>query len=54
MRNYFTVGAGFKYKVAGVDFSYLVPTGNTTNDNALKNTFRFSLLFDFNNKTASK
>jgi hypothetical protein len=53
-RNYLTVGAGFKYKIAGVDFSYLVPTGSTTHDNALKNTFRFSLLFDFNNKTASK
>jgi Type IX secretion system protein PorV len=53
-RNYFTIGAGFKYKVAGVNFSYLVPPANNTNDNALKNTFRFSLLFDFNNKTASK
>ncbi|MEP7237327.1 MAG: type IX secretion system outer membrane channel protein PorV [Ferruginibacter sp.] len=54
-RNYFTVGAGFVYKVAGVNFSYLVPVGKTsTNDNALKNTFRFSLLFDFNNATSSK
>jgi Type IX secretion system protein PorV len=53
-RNYLTVGAGIKYKIAGVDFSYLIPNGSSTNDNALKNTFRFSLLFDFNNKTASK
>lgn len=53
-RNYFTVGAGLQYKVAAVNFSYLVPTGNNTNDNALKNTFRLSLLFDFNNATASK
>ena len=53
-RNYFTVGAGLEYKVAGINFSYLVPTGNNTNDNALKNTFRLSLLFNFNNATASK
>lgn len=52
-RNYFTMGAGLEYKVAGINFSYLVPTGNNTNNNALKNTFRLSLLFDFNNKTAS-
>jgi hypothetical protein len=53
-RKYLTVGAGVKYKFAGIDFSYLVPEGSRTNDNALKNTFRFSLLFDFANKTASK
>ncbi|WP_460552426.1 type IX secretion system outer membrane channel protein PorV [Ferruginibacter profundus] len=47
-RNYFTVGAGVMYKVAGLNFSYLVPTGNNTNNNALKNTIRLSLLFDFN------
>ena len=52
-RNYFTVGAGFQYKVAGLNFSYLVPTGNNTNNNALKNTLRFSLLFDFNKATTS-
>lgn len=52
-RNYLTVGAGFQYKVAGINFSYLVPTGDNTNDNALKNTLRLSLLFDFNNATAS-
>ncbi len=53
-RNYLTVGAGLHYKIAGLNFSYLLPTGNNTNDNALKNTFRLSLLFDFNSKTASK
>ncbi len=53
-RKYLTVGAGIKYKFIGVDFSYLVPEGSTTNDNALKNTFRFSLLFDMNKTTASK
>jgi len=53
-RNYFTVGAGLAYKFAGINFSYLVPTGNNTNDNALKNTFRLSLLFNMKNATASK
>ncbi len=53
-RNYFTAGAGLHYKVATINFSYLVPTGNNTNDNALKNTFRFSLLFNFHKATASK
>ncbi len=47
-RNYFTVGAGFKYNVAGINFSYLAPTGTNSNMNALKNTIRISLLFDFN------
>lgn len=51
-RAYYTVGAGLKYKVAGVNFSYLVPTTNNTN--ALKNTFRLSLLFNLQNATASK
>lgn len=53
-RNYLTVGAGVMYKVAGLNFSYLVPTGNNTNNNALKNTIRLSLLFDFNNGKSSK
>ena len=47
-RNYLTVGAGVAYKVAGLNFSYLVPTGNNTSNNALKNTIRISLLFNFN------
>lgn len=53
-RNYVTVGAGLQYKVAAINFSYLLPTGNNTNDNALKNTFRLSLLFDFTHTTKSK
>ena len=52
-RNYFTVGAGLHYMVGGLNFSYLIPTGDNTNS-ALKNTFRISLLFDFKNATASK
>ncbi len=43
-RKYFTVGAGLKYNVFGLDFSYLIPIGQR---NPLENTLRFSLLFDF-------
>ena len=41
---YFTIGLGFRYQVFGVDFAYLVPTGE---DNPLGETLRFSLLFNF-------
>jgi len=44
-RRYFTVGAGVKYNVFGINLSYLVPT--STIPNPLDNTLRFSLLFDF-------
>jgi hypothetical protein len=45
-RKYFTVGAGLKYNVFGLNFSYLVPTGSGVNQNPLANTLRFSLVFD--------
>jgi hypothetical protein len=45
-RKYFTLGAGLKYNVFGLNFSYLVPSGNGVNKNPLSNTLRFSLLFD--------
>lgn len=44
-RRFFTVGAGIKYNVFGINLSYLVPT--SANPNPLDNTLRFSLLFDF-------
>lgn len=47
-RNYVTLGAGFVYKVASLNFSYLLPTGQNTNNNALRNTLRLSVLFDIN------
>jgi hypothetical protein len=53
-RNYLTVGAGVKYDMAGLNFSYLIPTGNNTNTSALKNTFRVSVLFDMNDTKKSK
>ncbi len=43
-RKYFALGAGFKYNVFGIDFSYLIPTEQ---HNPLENTLRFSLSFDF-------
>lgn len=47
-RQYFTVGLGVKYSVFGLNFAYLVPSGNVATRNPLANTLRFSLLFDFN------
>jgi hypothetical protein len=55
-RKYFTVGAGLKYNVFGLNFSYLIPSGSGVNRNPLSNTLRFSLLFDLdsdNNKSGT-
>jgi len=43
-RKYFTVGAGLKYNVFGIDFSYLIPFES---HNPLENTLRFTLILDF-------
>ena len=43
-RKYFTLGAGLKYQVFGLDFAYLIPTATR---HPLENTLRFSLVFDF-------
>ncbi|MCK5765569.1 MAG: type IX secretion system outer membrane channel protein PorV [Bacteroidales bacterium] len=43
-RKFFTLGAGLKYNVFGLDFAYLIPLEQ---HNPLENTLRFSLLFDF-------
>lgn len=42
-RKFFTFGAGLRYNVFGLDFSYLV---STEQRNPLDNTLRFSLTFD--------
>jgi hypothetical protein len=44
-RQFFTVGAGFKFKSARLDLSYLFNTSDI--NNPLENTLRFSLAFDF-------
>jgi hypothetical protein len=43
-RKYFTLGAGLKLNVFGLDFAYLIPT---TQRHPLENTLRFTLTFDF-------
>jgi Type IX secretion system protein PorV len=49
-RKYFSVGAGLKYNMFGLNFSYLLPAGSGINRNPLSNTLRFSLSFDLDNK----
>ena len=52
-RQYFTLGAGLKYNTFGLDFSYLLPSGNGVTRNPLSNTLRFSLIFDFDKDNTS-
>lgn len=49
-RKYFTVGAGLNYKTFGVNFSYLIPTGNYGTISPLQNTFKTSVIFNFDKK----
>ncbi len=49
-RKYFTVGAGVKYSMATLNFSYVFPTGNGINRIPLSNTYRFGLVFDMPGK----
>ena len=44
-RQFFTMGAGLRYNVFGLDFSYLLPVKS---NNPLQNTLQFTLLFNFN------
>jgi len=43
-RKFFTLGAGLRYNIFGLDFSYLIPTEQ---QNPLQNTLRFTLTFNF-------
>jgi len=43
-RKFFTVGAGLRYSVFGLDLSYLIPLEQ---QNPLENTLRFTLYFNF-------
>jgi len=45
-RQFFTLGAGLRYNVFGLDFSYLIPVRN---NNPMQNTLQFTLLFNFDN-----
>lgn len=53
-RKYFTLGAGLRYNMFGLNFSYLIPSGTGVNRNPLSNTLRFSLLFDMENSGGKK
>jgi hypothetical protein len=46
-RKYFTCGLGVRYNVFNLNFAYLIPSGSGINRNPLSNTFRFSLMFEF-------
>lgn len=47
-RQFFSLGAGFKYNVVKVDLSYLFSASKV--NNPLENTLRFSLTFNFGDK----
>lgn len=49
-RQFFTVGAGVKYNVFGIDFAYLIPTEQK---HPLENTLRFTLLVDLDSLKGS-
>ena len=47
VRKFFTFGAGVKYNVFALDFSYLINASRTINGtNPLANTMRFTMIFD--------
>ncbi|MFV0306067.1 MAG: type IX secretion system outer membrane channel protein PorV [Moheibacter sp.] len=48
-RQHITLGAGLKYNAFGLDFSYLIPMSDT--NNALENTLRFALTWEFGGET---
>ncbi len=50
-RQFFTLGAGLRYNVFGLDFSYLIPVKQ---NNPLQNTLQFTLLFNFDTEKKSK
>ena len=53
-RQYFTLGAGLKYEMFGLNFSYLIPSGSGVNRNPLSNTIRFGIIFDFAGTPSTK
>ena len=47
-RQYVSLGLGVRYQVFGIDGTYLVPTGNNSQNNPLAQTIRVSLHFNLN------
>jgi len=50
-RQFVTLGAGLKYQSFGIDLSYLITTSKV--NNALDNTLRFGLTWDFGGETST-
>ena len=50
-RQFFTLGAGLRYNIFGLDFSYLIPVKQ---NNPLQNTLQFTLLFNFDTEKKGK
>ena len=50
-RKYFTLGAGLKYNIFGLNVSYIIPSGSGINQNPLSSTLRFGLTFDLDSET---
>ncbi len=50
-RKFFTVGAGLRYSVFGLDLSYLIPMEQ---QHPLENTLRFTLIFNFDPTAKAK
>jgi len=44
-RKFITVGFGLKYSMAGLNFSYLIPSGGKMQRNPLSNTLRISISY---------
>ncbi|MFZ4549105.1 MAG: type IX secretion system outer membrane channel protein PorV [Bacteroidales bacterium] len=55
-RKFFTLGAGFRYNILGIDFSYLIPvqTNGSSQTSPLAHTLRFALLINFDAPSAAK
>lgn len=53
-RQYVALGVSLQYKMVGLDFSYLIPTSQTSGSNPLKNTLRVGVNFTFDRKKKSQ
>jgi hypothetical protein len=55
-RKFVSLGAGLRYNVFGLDFSYLIPINSkgSVGTNPLQNTLRFALTFDLGEMTKKK
>ncbi|MBN8861485.1 MAG: type IX secretion system outer membrane channel protein PorV [Sphingobacteriales bacterium] len=53
-RSYFTMGAGINYSMFGLNFSYLLSSGNGVNRNPLSNTVRLGMIFNIGGEASEK